>query len=257
MTSTHQGTRGRVLLLAGVHSPERHNTRDLHLYLPPSYDTSSRRYPVVYMQDGQNLFDPTMAFLDEWGVDGVMDRASADGLEAIIVGIPNMGSERFAEYSPFGDRRHGGGDGRSYLRFLIDTVKPRIDREFRSRPEPVATGILGSSMGGLISLYAFLHYSHVFGFAGVMSPALWFAHRAMFQDVEDAAFVPGRIYLDVGTSEGRFALWDVRRMRKLLEAKGYKRNTLLSYLEDRGGRHTERAWAKRLPGALEFLLPPS
>ena len=246
---------GKVLRLPSLHSPQLANRRELFVYLPPSYATSDRRYPVLYMHDGQNLFDRAISFGEEWGVDRTMEEASRHGLEAIVVAIPNTGDHRLDEYSPFRDsRRKGGGLGDRYLDFLVETVKPVVDRTFRTLPGRASTGIVGSSMGGLISLYGYFRSADVFGFAGVMSPALWFGDRAIFDFVEAAPFAPGRIYLDVGTREGSAALVDVARMRDLLVRKGYRPGRDMVYVVDEGAAHHEHAWGERLGRALEFLI---
>lgn len=245
----------RVRVLPRVHSPERQNERDLHVYIPPSYDRTDHRYPVVYMQDGQNLFDEALAFAGAWMVDDSLDILSRVGLEAIVVGVPNLGEQRFDEYSPFRDARHGGGAGETYVRFIAETAKPLIDRQFRTLAAREHTGIVGSSMGGLISLYAFFARPDTFGFAGIMSPALWFAGRKIFQYVDEAPFVPGSVYLDIGTAEGPDALENARAMQSLLIRKGYVQESTLLYVEDPGARHQEAAWTRRLPGMFSFLLP--
>jgi predicted alpha/beta superfamily hydrolase len=242
------------LTLPHVWSPQRRNRRDVDVYLPASYDPR-HRYPVVYMHDGQNLSDPAAAFAGTWQLDAALRELVAEGLHPIIVGVHNAGDERVAEYSPYRDRKHGGGSADSYLAFLIDTVKPRIDRLFRTRRQPAATVIAGSSMGGLVSLYAWFRRPDVFGRAAVMSPALWFGRERVFAFVARTPMPPrGRLYLDVGLAEGAGTLQDARAMRELLEAKGLQAGSRLSYLEDRGGRHEEAAWARRLPRALAFLL---
>jgi predicted alpha/beta superfamily hydrolase len=246
---------GTVRRVEGVACASLDNTRHLLVYLPPGYDTSARRYPVVYMHDGQNLFDRATSFGDEWEVDETMEALAQIGVEAIVVGIPNMGTDRCNEYSPFPDPRGGGGAGEAYLDCLIATMKPRIDADFRTRPEREFTGILGSSMGGLISMFAFFRRPDSFGFAGAMSPALWFGQRALFPLVEAAPQVRGRLYLDVGTGEGAATLRDTRRLERLLRLKGYRRGESLLYVEDPDGEHSERAWARRLKTALYFLLP--
>lgn len=246
---------GTVKCLEKVRSPELENERDILVYLPPSYATGAKRYPVLYMHDGQNLFDRATSFGEEWEVDQTLEAASAEGLEAIVVGIPNLGPERLNEYSPWHDRRHdAGGRGEAYVRFVADTLKPIVDADFRTRPEREATGIAGSSMGGLISLYAFFRRPEVFGFTGVMSPALWFAGHSVFPYVKDRPFFPGRIYLDVGTNEGSEELHDVRRLKELLDRKGYRTGHDLLYVVEMGGAHNERAWARRLRRELHFLL---
>lgn len=246
---------GRIHTLEGIRSPQRHNERDIYVYLPPSYERGEDRYPVVYMQDGQNLFDDSLSFAGEWGVDECLDRLSADGIEAIVIGIPNVGRERFDEYSPFPDATHGGGDGDSYLAFVVETVKPLVEARFRARPGRAHTGILGSSMGGLISLYAFFARPDTFGFAGAMSPSLWFGRRRIFEAIAAAPFAEGRVYIDVGTAEGDATLRDAQRMRDLLVRKGYGLGASLEYVEDAGARHSEQAWSRRLEATLRFLLP--
>ncbi len=247
---------GTVRILREVHSPQLDNTRDLFVYLPPSYETDEeRRYPVVYMHDGQNLFDETASFAGEWHVDEAMQLLSWEGIEAIIVGVPNMGENRCEECSPYCDAKDGGGRGDDYLAFIVETVKPLVDAEFRTLPGHQYTGILGSSMGGLISLYAFVCYPQVFGFAGVLSPSLWFADRAIFKTVEETPFIRGKIYVDIGAEEEGAAATDARKMVKLLEQKGYRMGEDLMFVEETDADHNEAAWSRRLPRALRFLLP--
>jgi predicted alpha/beta superfamily hydrolase len=247
---------GSLKVAPRFESPQLGNARDIFVYLPPSYATGdqSSRYPVIYMHDGQNLFDPRTSFAGEWNVDGTIDRASGEGLEAIVIGIPNMGAERCNEYSPFDDPRHGPAKGDAYLSFLIDTLKPVIDADFRTQPDRDATGIAGSSMGGLISLYAFFKRSDVFGFAGVMSPALWYGQRKIYDFLAGCHKVDGRIYVDVGTREGSEELRDVTRLRDRLMEMGYRHGSDMLFMIDFGAGHTESAWAGRIEKELRFFL---
>jgi predicted alpha/beta superfamily hydrolase len=245
---------GELDLLPNVHSPELGNARDIYIYRPSSYSKANGRYPVIYMHDGQNLFDPATSFAGEWGVDRAIAHAPRKARRALIVAIPNRGPERLDEYSPFVDPDRGGGRGDAYLDFILNTLKPLIDERYRTLPEPEHTGIVGSSLGGLISLYAFFRQPSAFGFTGVLSPALWFAQRAIFDFVDAAPRVPGRIYLDVGTREGQQTLLHARAMRDLLEKKGYRRGHDLCWVEDVGGMHNEAAWGRRFRKALPFLL---
>lgn len=252
-----------------IWSPQLKNRRDIFVHLPPSYEEEDgqRRYPVLYMHDGQNLFDESQSFAGEWRVDETMLELSSLQIEAIIVGVPNMKSDRLAEYSPFDDPRHGPGRGEKYLSFLADTVKPLVDRDFRTLPQRAYTGIIGSSMGGLISLYGFFHRPEIFGLAGVMSPSFWYANRAIYSYVEQAPFNPGKIYMDVGTREYGGSVTEkaarrqsrrhyaaVRRMKRVLVRKGYRLRQQLLVVEERGAGHNEPSWARRLPYALHFLL---
>ncbi len=242
--------------MSAVHSPELGNTRDLHIYLPPGYGDSALRYPVVYLQDGQNLFDPRLSFAGAWGADLAADASARLGYDAILVGVSNVGHARVDEYSPFIDRRVGGGQGERYLAFLIRTVKARIDREFRTLADREHTVIAGASMGGLIALYAFFRHPEVFGRAAVQSPALWFANGAIFDYIEAVPYVPGRIFLDVGRREGKETLRNARELRDALLLKGYTKRKTLHWVEDRTGAHHEYAWGRRLKKALPFLLEP-
>jgi predicted alpha/beta superfamily hydrolase len=231
--------------------------RHLAVYLPPSYGETDRRYPVLYMQDGQNLFDPDASFAGSWRVDLAMDWAAARRLEGIVVGVPNAGEQRIAEYSPFEDPEGGVGRGVEYVRHLAETIKPLVDARFLTLPRRETTGVAGSSMGGLISLFAFFARPDVFGLVGALSPSLWFAGRAIFGLLEAAPFRPGRLYLDVGRLEGADTVENARRLRDLLRAKGYVLGAHLRYVEDRGGKHEEAAWGRRFRAALPFLLSSS
>lgn len=259
---------GNLQRWKALYSAQLDNIRDLLVYLPPSYrEDGERRYPVLYMHDGQNLFDAETSYAGEWRVDETMEQLSREGLEAIVVGIPNMGDQRINEYSPFRDPQHGGGKGDAYLDFLLRTVKPLIERSFRTRSGRVYTGLMGSSMGGLISLYGFFRHSEAFGFCGAMSPSVWFARGTVYHYIQRQPPILGKIYMDVGTAEGdrpndppvlrtllkrsgtrTGALFD------LLTEKGYKPQRDIVFIEDAGAGHTEAAWARRLPAALRFLL---
>lgn len=261
---------GEVQVARAVYSPQLENERDLLVYLPPSYRNSNKRYPVIYMQDGQNLFDHVTSFAGEWGVDETMEQlAYGEGLEAIIVGVPNMGRQRVDEYSPFRERGLGGGKGDDYVDFLVETVKPRIDAHFRTVPDRKHTGIMGSSLGGYIALYGFLRETAVFGLAGIMSPSLWFAGGAIFDWIEATPYHSGKIYLDVGTRElgedpslgffkraaaSRRYYASVRRLKRTLVGKGYRPVRDIMHVEDTGAGHSESYWARRLGPALRFLL---
>lgn len=261
---------GAIRIAPEVYSTQLGNSRDVLVYLPPSYGRNERRYPVIYMQDGQNLFDSDTSYAGEWGVDETMELLGhQEELEAIIVGIPNTGIHRIDEYSPFRDRRLGGGRGNDYVRFIAESLKPEIDREFRTLPARRYTGIMGSSMGGLISLYAYFEFPSIFGFAGVMSPSLWFAGGAIFDYVESAVYHPGKIYLDAGTREygessnngrlhraaaSRRYYGSVRRMKGILVKKGFRPFRDVMHVEEKWAGHSESSWGRRLAPALRFLL---
>jgi len=245
------GEPGRISLRVTTALPR----RDLLAALPPDYEQDDRRYPVVYLHDGQNLFDPATSFARDWGLVDTLNRRAREGLRAIVVGIPNRGRRRRSEYSPFRDLLHGGGGGDRYLRFLVEEVKPLVDASFRTRTGRAHTVIGGSSLGGLISLYAVYRHAGIFGAASVQSPALWFARRAMLRFVAREPRPPeSRIHLDVGTAEGAETLEQARELRGLLVEAGYVPGADLSYVEEATAGHDEGAWGRRFDAALPFLL---
>lgn len=266
--SEHPNTvAGALRLLPELYSPQLGNLRSILVHLPPSYHSDTdKRYPVVYMQDGENLFDQQVAFGDEWNVDETLYQLVNEGLEVIVVGIPSR-DERLDEYSPFFDQSYGGGKGDAYLAFIVETVKPIIDADFRTQPQRSTTGILGSSMGGLISLYGYLTFSQVFGFVGILSPAIWFADNAMFAYLEGIQQLPkGKVYIDVGQQEvsdepdadnqsAQYAEL-VHKLRDYFIDGGYSLGENLMFVEDEFGTHSEQDWARRLPDALRFLINP-
>jgi len=255
-----------------LYSPQLDNARDVLVWLPPDYESSTRRYPVIYMHDALNLFDERSSYAGEWRVDETLTALHPEGYAAIVVGLPNMGEQRAIEYCPYPFTDRNGvpkqGRGDDYVRFIIETVKPLIDATFRTQPQADSTAIAGSSMGGLISHYAFLTYPHVFGICGAFSTAYWFGDNSLLKTTQQLARGAGRIYLDVGTDEGlTLKGWGyqagdlgvvyrdgVRALRDALLAGGYVDGQTLMYVEDEGARHHELAWAARLPDALRFML---
>jgi predicted alpha/beta superfamily hydrolase len=219
--------------------------RDVLVATPPGYESGTRRHPVVYLQDGQNLFDEETSFAGSWSLLETLEEVDVS-LPPIIVGIPNLGPERLREYSPFDDVIRGEGEGVGYLRWLTEVVKPTIDREFRTLPEREHTAVGGSSMGGLFAMYALLGGAATFGSAWVMSPAFWYADGAIFRWLARQPAPVGRIYLDIGLKEDAEAVDDARRMRDLLVNRGWKPGSTLEYVEDPEGDHDEASWARRL-----------
>jgi len=242
----------RLVTIPKLRSPELHNYRDLIVALPPSYDSTDRTYPTVYMHDGQNLFDPDTSYAGAWGLGPVLDELSDHGMEAIVVGIANTRGFRLFEYSPFRDAEQGGGEGDAYLEFVTERVRPLIEERFRTARDPGRTVIAGSSMGGLISLYALFRRPDVFGAAGAFSPSSWFAKDALLESVTPPAD-GARAYLDVGAAEPPRMLESVRRLRDRLRERGWDEGAL-RYREDPDGIHHESAWGLRFREALPFLL---
>ena len=259
---------GDIRAHKGFHSKILNNDRDVIVYLPPGYDArKSRRYPVFYMHDGQNLFDGATSFIpgQEWRVDETAQSLIAAGKiePVIIVGIYNTGKDRINEYTPAEDAKFKmGGKADLYGRMLVEELKPFIDKTYRTSKGAQHTGLGGSSLGGLVSLYLGLKYSKVFGALAVLSPSVWFADKHIVHYVEALPKKPKvRIWLDIGTHEGRNAeearqaVDGARLLKETLLKKGWKLGKDLSYFEAEGAQHNEQAWAARTEQILEFLFP--
>ncbi len=236
------------------------NARNVWVYFPPTYFENSRaRFPVVYMHDGQNLFDPATAFGgNEWKVDETMDAAAESGAfrEAIVVGPENT-SQRIYEYTPTNDPSYGGGGGDKYLKMLVDELKPRVDAELRTLPSRENTVIFGSSLGGLISSYAGTTSTSTFGLIGAMSPSTWWDNKVILSMVAATKDKPLRVYVDSGDSgDSSDDMANTKLLADAYRGIGFVDDSTLKYVVQPGATHSEVYWAQRLPGALTFLLGP-
>lgn len=236
--------------------------RDVLVYLPPGYAAEpERRYPVFYMHDGQNLFDGATSFIpgQEWRVDETAQAlVRARAIEpVIVVGIYHAGVGRVEEYTPSADPRLGrGGKADLYGRLVVEELKPFIDSQYRTKTEARDTALGGSSLGGLVTMYLGLCYPQVFGKLAVVSPSVWWDRRRILGDVSALATeTRARVWLDMGTAEGRNAVAGARLLRDALVARGWGLGRDLKYFEARGAGHTESAWARRVDPILRFLFP--
>ena len=236
------------------------NVRDLIVYMPPGYRRIPfRDYPVLYMQDGQNLFDPATSFIPGvyWRLGETADALIRSGKiePLIIVGIYNT-ENRIYEYTPSKDRKLGGGGAGLYRRMLLKEVQPFIDAHYRTMKEPSNTAVGGSSLGGLVSLYVGLRSPAVFGKLAIMSPSVWWGGGAILKTLERwRASKRPQIWLDIGAEEGRKAVRDARRLRRALSFEGWKEGKNMKYAEFPGAQHNENYWAQRVGSVLEYLFP--
>jgi predicted alpha/beta superfamily hydrolase len=227
----------------------------------------SKRYAILYLHDGQNLFDGATSYIPgkEWRVDETAQALISAGKiqPLIIVGINNAGKDRIDEYTPAPDAKYKmGGKADLYGRMLVEELKPFIDSTYRTRRDSGHTGIGGSSLGGLVSIYLALKYPDVFGRVAVVSPSVWFANKQIVHYVEALKSKPGaRIWMDMGTKEGRTtedavkSVMDARLLKDTLMKKGWRFRKDLIYFEAEGAEHNETAWAERVEQILEFLFP--
>jgi predicted alpha/beta superfamily hydrolase len=237
------------------------NQRDLIVYLPPGYDHQPHRhYPVLYLHDGQNLFDGATSFIPgmDWHVGQTADHYIHEGQvePVIIVGIYNAGKQRLGEYTPTRMPRLGGGRANRYAKFLLDEVRPFLKRRYRVKEEPQNTGIGGSSLGGLVSLYLGLKQPQIFGKIAALSPSVWWNERVILRFAATVPVQPlPQIWLDIGTREGPRIVDDVERFRDVLVGKGWQPERNLHYQRVEGAEHNEAAWAQRVGPFLQFLFP--
>ncbi len=247
----------------------RHVTpRDVLVWLPPGYDVqSARRYPVVYFLDGQNVFDGATSFIpgEEWGADEAADRLVRSGRMApcILVAVPNS-SARIDEYTWVPDPGHGGGKAAAHQRFLLEELKPFVDRTYRTLPDAAHTGVVGSSLGGLAALDLLLEHPEAVSMAGVVSPAVWWAGNEIVTRTLAGHGHTGRVWVDIGTAEGSAKatepqpwLEGARALRDALQKRGWREDVDLHYEEIEGARHNEAAWRARVDRVLLFLVGPA
>ena len=240
------------------------NHRDVAVWLPPGYGLMRRRHPVVYFQDGQNIFDPRTAFLGcAWHAgERATELIRAHQIAApIMVGVYNTGFDRMNEYAPTpaeffgwdGEKCRSTGEARRYARFFVHELKPFIDTHYLTLPGAPHTALVGSSMGGLVSLYFALWHPRVFGQVAALSPSVWWDNRAVIHEFARLRKKPAaRLWLDMGTGEPG---WEaIRLLRDALVAKGWQPGADLAYLEIAGAEHTEAAWAARIGDVLQWIL---
>ena len=232
----------------------------LIVFRPPGYDAdAARRYPVLYLHDGQNIFDQATSVGQEWRVDETALGLITAGQMApiVIVGIYNTGEHRIDEYTPTVDaEHHHGGKADQYGRMLVEEIKPFIDREYRTLPDAPNTGLGGSSLGGLLTMHLGLRHPGVFSRLAALSPSVWWDNRIIVREVNELpAKLPLRIWLDAGTQEGEEVIADARALRDALVAKGWIVGQDLTYIEAEGAQHNEASWASRVDSVLKFLYP--
>ena len=231
--------------------PQLNRHRRIWIYLPEGYINSKKKYPVIYVHDGQNVFDNKTAFAGEWGVDEAMDTLSSLVKESIIVAIDNSGEKRMNEYNPYNMDKYGKGEGGQYVDFLVKTLRPFINKHYRTSKSRKHTFTAGSSMGGLISLYALLKYPKVFGGAGVFSPAFWIAPELKTDIVKRSKKVKGKIYLYAGKQEAETMVPDLLAVFNLLHQHSKAKLSMVIRSE---GAHNEASWRKEFPSFYKWLM---
>lgn len=223
-----------------IEAPQLKTTKKIWLYLPKGYAASTKKYPVIYMHDAQNLFDAKTSYVGEWNVDEKLDSLNA---QVIVVGIEHGGDKRMDELTPFKNAKYGGGHGDEYLEFIVKTLKPEIDGKYRTKTNARNTTIWGSSLGGLVSFYALLKYPETFGKAGVFSPSFWFNRNEIFELTQNQKKLKSKIYFLCGDSEGdEDMIADLNKMEQLIDTKRCACKKLNKKTIVKGGKHNEKTW---------------
>lgn len=234
--------------------PGLNRKRQIRIYLPPGYASSGRRYPVLYMHDGQNLFDDATAYAGEWRVDETLNAMARSGkLELIVVGIDNGREKRMNELNAWSNPRFGAPEGKEYMEFVVKVLKPLIDKQYRTKADRANTAIMGSSMGGLISHYAIIQYPEVFSKAGIFSPAYWTAAPSFDYFAANPPAKDARLYFLSGEEEGGSMVPDVKRVfASISNADHPDPNAALKIVP--GAKHNEGFWSAEFEQAVLWLF---
>jgi alpha-glucosidase len=236
--------------------PQLNRNRKIWIYLPPDYYTTTKTYPVIYMQDGQNLFDNLTSFSGEWQIDETLNSLHAQGnYGAIVVGIDNGGAERLNEYSPWNNVQYGGGQGDLYMQFVGETLKPYIDSNFRTKPQPQFNALLGSSMGAFIATYGGVKYPNLFSKIGIFSPAYWFSLSNMSSYISSTTnnLENLRLYFVAGQNESTTMVPNINTIQSNFSSKGVSSSNIFSKF-DSYGTHTEVYWRGEFAAAYLWLF---
>jgi predicted alpha/beta superfamily hydrolase len=243
-----------VHVLPALAIPGLGRQRTIRVYLPPGYAMGASRYPVLYLHDGQNLFDAATGFAGEWEVDESLNRlARTRHLELIAVGIDNGGEHRLQELTAWDNAKYGRAEGRAYMDFVVDVVKPYIDAHYRTLPDRAHTAIMGSSLGALISHYALMQYPGVFGKAGLFSPSYWYAPQIYSDAATRRLPADTLLYFYAGSSEDPDMVGNMLEMAGVLRQAGFPSGDLTIHVAA-GARHNEAAWRAEFPRAVEWLF---
>jgi alpha-glucosidase len=234
--------------------PQLNTSRRIWIYLPPGYEISLKYYPVIYMQDGQNIFDDATSFIGEWNIDGTVENLIATGhTEAIVVGIANGEGDRIDEYSPWINTTYGGGDGDAYADFILHDLKPYIDANYRTLPDRENTAIGGSSLGAFISYYMTLAYDSVFAKAFIFSPSFWFSDSVNMITENFDKTLHTKIYITAGEFESETIVDEINEIVNTLKDKGFSDDELISVIRS-DGAHSEWFWKREYDDAYLWLF---
>lgn len=249
IASAQKSTASKNVSTFTLEAPQLKTTKKIWIYLPKDYSASAKKYSVIYMHDAQNLFDAKTAYSGEWNVDEKLDSLKA---QVIVVAIEHGNEKRTDELTPYKNEKYGGGNADNYLDFMVKTVKPYIDQNYRTKPKAKNTLIMGSSLGGLVSYYAILKYPETFGKAGVFSPSFWFSND-IYTLTEQIPKIKTKIYFLCGDKESDEMVKDMTKMERLLDTKRCYCLHLTKSKIVKGGEHNEKLWRDGFVKAVLWL----
>ena len=248
--NAQESTASKNVRIFEIFSPELNIQKKIWVYLPKDYAYSDKKYPVMYMHDAQNLFDAKTSYVGEWEVDEALNKMNA---QLIVIGIEHGNEKRIDELTPYKNEKYGGGNGDNYLKFIVETLKPKVDNIYRTKPSAKNTALFGSSLGGLISFYGVLKYPEVFGKAGVFSPSFWFSDE-IYTLMEQSEKTKARIFLLCGDKEDETMVSNLKKMETLLDRNRCYCLKLNKTVIIEGGEHNEKLWKENFEQAVKWLF---
>lgn len=250
--TAQQNTASKQVSTFTIDAPQLKSTKKIWVYLPKNYKTSTKKYPVIYMHDAQNLFDAKTSYVGEWNVDETLDSINA---QVIVIGIEHGGDKRIEELTPFKHIKYGGGKADEYLDFIVKTLKPKIDATYRTKTNAKNTAIFGSSLGGLVSFYAALKYPEVFGKVGCFSPSFWFGRTEMNDLLAKTKEFKTKVYFLCGDNEGDAdVIPDMKNVEHWVNTKRCECKKLNKEVIVKGGQHNEKMWRENFKKAYLWLF---
>lgn len=251
-SNAQESTASKQVSTFTIEAPQLKTTKKIWVYLPKGYTKSSKKYPVIYMHDAQNLFDAKTSYVGEWNVDETLDSISA---QVIVIGIEHGGDKRIEELTPFKHEKYGGGNAGNYLDFIVKTLKPKVDSTYRTKTNAKNTALFGSSLGGLVSFYGAVKYPEVFGKVGCFSPSFWFGRKEMNELLAKTKDFDTKIYFLCGDNEGDAdVIPDMKNVEHWVNTKRCECKKLNKEVIVKGGQHNEKMWRENFKKAYLWLF---
>lgn len=251
-TNAQQSTASKQVSTFIIEAPQLKSSKKIWVYLPKNYTASTKKYSVIYMHDGQNLFDAKTSAYGEWNIDETLDSINA---HVIVIGIEHGGDKRIDELTPYKNAKYGGGKADDYLDFIVKTLKPKVDATYRTKTNAKNTAIFGSSIGGLVSFYAAIKYPDVFGKVGCFSPSFWFGRNEMNELLAQTKEFDTKVYFLCGDNEGDDdVIRDMKNVEHWVNTKRCECKKLNKEVIVKGGQHNEKLWRENFKKAYLWLF---